>query len=93
MDLAEGDNGRRRGESDLPIEQDSQAVQEIVAAAKHRLRKVPHLTVQRIWCELQEGHLILQGQVPTFYHKQLAQEAVAGLNGVKQVVNDIEVVW
>ena len=77
----------------MPIEQDLQAVQGIVVAAKHRLRKVPHLTVQRIWCEFQGGHLILQGQVPSFYHKQLAQEAVAGLSGVTQVVNDIEVVW
>jgi len=31
--------------------------------------------------------------VPSFYHKQLAQVAVAGVTGVAQVVNDIEVVW
>ena len=46
-----------------------------------------------IWCEFQSGRLVLQGQVPSFYHKQLAQEAVAGLEGVAQVVNDIEVIW
>jgi hypothetical protein len=31
--------------------------------------------------------------VPSFYHKQLAQEAIAGMAGVDQVVNEIEVVW
>ena len=31
--------------------------------------------------------------MPSFYLKQLAQEAIAGMAGVVQVVNDIEVVW
>ena len=65
----------------------------IVEAARERLHKQSHLSVQRIWCEFQEGILILRGQVPSFYHKQLAQVAVAGVRGVSQVVNDIEVVW
>jgi len=65
----------------------------IVEAAKGRLRNSPHLATQRIWCDFDRGELVLRGQVPTFYYKQLAQEAVAGLDGVEQVVNDIEVVW
>jgi osmotically-inducible protein OsmY len=65
----------------------------IVETARQRLRKQSHLSVQRIWCEFDEGSLILRGQVPSFYHKQLAQVAVAGMKGVAQVVNDIEVVW
>jgi osmotically-inducible protein OsmY len=65
----------------------------IVAAAKERLRNRSHLTVQRIWCDFDDGRLFVRGQVPSFYYKQLAQEAVAGLNGVCQVVNEIEVVW
>jgi osmotically-inducible protein OsmY len=65
----------------------------IVAAAKERLRSQPRLNVQRIWCEFAAGRLCLRGQVPSFYHKQIAQVAVAGLDGVTQVVNEIEVVW
>jgi osmotically-inducible protein OsmY len=65
----------------------------IADAAKRRILHQPHLTVQRIWCDYQEGRLFLWGQVPSFYHKQLAQEAVAGMDGVCQVVNEIEVVW
>jgi osmotically-inducible protein OsmY len=62
-------------------------------AAKQRLQQQPHLTVRQIWCEFQDGRLFLRGQVPSFFHKQLAQVAVAGLDGVRQVVNEIEVVW
>jgi hypothetical protein len=32
-------------------------------------------------------------RMPSFYFKQLAQEAVAGMEGVRQVVNAIGVVW
>ena len=53
----------------------------------------PHLKMQRLWCEFDEGQLTLRGQVPSFYFKQLAQEAVAGLDGVRQVINEIEVIW
>ncbi len=45
-----------------------------------------------VTCELSDGVLILHGQVPTFFQKQLAQEAVFDLDGVTQVVNQIEVV-
>ena len=65
----------------------------IVAAANERLRNQSHLTVQQIWCEFDEGQLFVRGRVPSFYYKQLAQEAVAGLKGVRQVINDIEVIW
>jgi osmotically-inducible protein OsmY len=65
----------------------------VVDAAKQRIFHQAHLNMQRIWCEFTEGRLFLRGQVPSFYHKQLAQVAVAGMDGVDQVVNDIEVVW
>ena len=61
--------------------------------AKQRICRQPRLTFQRIWCEYDGGRLFLRGQVPSYYYKQLAQEAIAGMAGVDQVVNDIEVVW
>lgn len=66
---------------------------DVVASARQRLVKHPHLTLQRIWCDYAGGRLLLRGQVPSFYYKQLAQEAMMDLAGVCQVVNDIEVVW
>jgi osmotically-inducible protein OsmY len=66
---------------------------EIAVAAKRRIVHQPHLSAQRIWCDFDDGNLFLRGQVPSFYFKQLAQEAVADLEGVNQVVNEIEVLW
>jgi osmotically-inducible protein OsmY len=66
---------------------------QITMDAKQRIVHQPHLSVQRIWCDFDAGRLILRGQVPSYYFKQLAQEAVADLDGVDQVVNEIEVLW
>jgi len=53
----------------------------IAESAKRRILHQPHLTKQRLWCEYHEGQLFLRGQVPSFYFKQLAQEAVIGSVG------------
>ncbi len=66
---------------------------ETADVAQKRVFRQPHLAFQRIWCEHAGGRLFLKGQVPSFYLKQPAQEAIAGMAGVVQVVNDIEVVW
>jgi osmotically-inducible protein OsmY len=42
--------------------------------------------------EFREGLLLLKGRVSSYYHKQVAQEAVLRLDAVEQVVNQIEVV-
>ena len=68
-------------------------IKSIVAKAQERIAQHSHLAVQRIWCECNGRTLFLYGQVPSFYLKQLAQTAVAGLEGVTQVVNEIEVLW
>ena len=65
---------------------------EIAEAAKDRLERSPYRTVRGVTCEYDDGVLLLAGRLPSFYHKQLAQEAVAGLPGVVQVVNATEVV-
>jgi osmotically-inducible protein OsmY len=38
-----------------------------------------------------EGLLVLRGCLPTFFHKQVAQAAVAEIEGVIQIVNQIDV--
>ena len=72
---------------------DETQVNQILALAKDRILHQSHLSVQRIWCEYKGKRLYLRGQVPSFYLKQLAQTAVSGLDGVSQVVNEIEVLW
>ena len=64
----------------------------VAQAAKDRLRSNPHWPVRRVSCECDEGRLFLRGRLSSFFHKQLAQEAVADVDGVTQVINEIEVI-
>ncbi len=65
----------------------------VVGQAQEQLRAVPYISFRDLRCEYRHGLLILRGQVVSYYEKQLAQEAVARLQGVTQVVNELEVVW
>lgn len=65
---------------------------EVTEAAKDRLRRTPYQALRALSCEYDQGALFLRGQLPSFYQKQLAQEAVVGLVGVAQIVNETEVV-
>lgn len=46
----------------------------------------------RIRCEFAEGMLILNGDVRSYRHKQLAQECTREIAGVEQIVNRLRVV-
>ena len=70
---------------------EQKTVDDITEAAQVRLRHSPYRTIRSISCRFDDGVLTLVGRVPTFHHKQLAQTAVAGLLGVNQVDNQIEV--
>jgi osmotically-inducible protein OsmY len=63
----------------------------IKEAAMECLLKSPYHDVRRVLCEYDHGILVLRGRLPTFHQKQAAQEAVARVKGVTQVVNRIEV--
>ncbi len=63
----------------------------IAEAANERLRNSPYRALREISCKWDQGVLVLRGHLPSFYHKQLAQEAVAGARGVTQIINEIEV--
>jgi osmotically-inducible protein OsmY len=69
----------------------SPAAQDVVRMAEHRLSTDPHRALRSVACEYRRGILYLRGRLSRYYHKQLAQEAVARLDGVTQVVNEIEV--
>ena len=63
----------------------------VAAEAGRCLRASPYMIVRKMSCEYREGVLLLRGRVASYYHKQVAQEAVARLEGVVEVVNEIEV--
>ena len=64
---------------------------EIVTAASAVLAKssVPELRNLRV--DEESNELQLRGRVRSFYHKQLAQEAILPLAGNLQVVNHVDV--
>jgi osmotically-inducible protein OsmY len=59
--------------------------------AEDRLRSSAYLALRVIGCADHEGSVTLRGCVPTHYLKQLAQEIVGGTEGVRAIINRIEV--
>ncbi len=63
----------------------------IAEAANESLLNSPYRALRGVMCECDQGIVFLRGRLPTFYYKQLAQEAVVRVRGVIQVINEIEV--
>ena len=66
--------------------------QEIAEIARAKLRGSSYLELRDIRCDFSGGVLTLQGCVPTYHLKQLAQANVAEVPGVLEVDNRVEVV-
>ena len=60
--------------------------------AEGRLRGNPYLALKNVSCDWLDGVLVLRGCLPSYYLKQVAQEAVARLEGVERIDNQIQVV-
>ena len=67
---------------------------DLSALARHHLENHPHFRgrVSDVFVEHKGRTLFLTGRVPTFYLKQLVQEAVRHVPGVQQVRNLIDVI-
>jgi len=59
--------------------------------AESRLRSNAYLALKQIACDFDDGVLVLRGRVSSYYLKQVAYAAVAGLAGVRRVVDLIDV--
>ena len=57
------------------------------------LRHNPYLTRKVVQCEAHDGHVVIRGEVGSYFQKQMATEAVRKLNGIEQIDNQLEVVW
>jgi osmotically-inducible protein OsmY len=63
----------------------------VVDAARRSLQASPYTALRTVSCDYDQGTLFLRGRLASYYQKQVAQEAVLHLEGVDQVVNQIEV--
>lgn len=66
--------------------------EDLAAVARKCLRASAHRALRYLTCEYGQGILILRGRVSSYYDKQLAQESVRHLPGIKGLLNGIEVV-
>ena len=66
---------------------------ELQTRIDHALKRSPHFLGEHVTGTNDEGVVVLQGRVDTFYHKQVAQEILRKLSGVERVVNLLEVHW
>ena len=65
---------------------------DVIADAIRRLEAALHSSIRRcVQIDFYEGVLIVRGQAKSYYHKQLIQEAVRGIDGVEDIVNSVEV--
>jgi hypothetical protein len=67
----------------------------IVASIRERLEQHPHfrgrtslLTIESI-----DGAIVVSGRLPSYYLKQLLQEAIKEIPDVSQIDNHVDVVW
>ena len=72
---------RRRGDS----------FDKVAEEVRKALQRTPYPLLRKLYFEYERGIVILRGKLHSYYHKQLAQEAVRGVHGVTRVVNEIEV--
>ena len=53
----------------------------------------PHLAGNRVRIENRAGHVVVRGHVGSYYQKQMAQEALLRVEGVRELRNQLEVSW
>ena len=56
------------------------------------LERSGYSALRRVRCEFRDGVLRLRGRLPSHYLKQIAMAAVAEAEGVRTIINEIEVV-
>jgi len=53
----------------------------------------PYLSGRTLRFEAHDGKVTLNGVVASYFQKQMAQEVIKRLDGVKQIDNHLEVTW
>lgn len=70
------------------MQRESIGLQDLVESTLHRRM----LGSRSLRFELRDGTVVLSGSVRSYYQKQLAQESLRGIDGIRGVENQIEVV-
>ncbi len=84
--------GRAASDGHLANAEATHACNDLAQVARSCLQTTPYADVKAVQCECHEGVLVLRGRVSTYYHKQLAQEAVRDIQGIESIVNVVGVI-
>jgi osmotically-inducible protein OsmY len=60
---------------------------------ENALTSNPYVPWKSVRCRTDRGQVTLCGRVSSYFQKQMAQEAVRRLDGVRQIENLLEVKW
>ena len=63
----------------------------VESAAQKELAATGYYPLKALSCRFRDGTLTLQGQVPSYFHKQMAQEAIRRVGSIRAIVNEIQV--
>lgn len=69
----------------------NQPAQELKRRAQSALARNPVFSLRDLTVESHDDAIMISGSVTSFYHKQLAQEAVLAVVGAMEVVNSVHV--
>ncbi len=53
----------------------------------------PHLTRNHLHFNTNDGRVTLRGRVTSYFEKQMAQEALRNIEGVREIENRLTVEW
>jgi hypothetical protein len=94
-------NTPRFGTTDHPISSIEHPAMNTVAFSKPLFDRIhealtanPHVpNCRQLRIEAADGNIVLEGNVRSFFEKQMAQEAIRRIDGVQMIDNRIEVSW
>jgi osmotically-inducible protein OsmY len=55
------------------------------------LKRNPYLSGRKLRFETEQGRVTLRGVVRSYFQKQMAQEALRHVDGVREIFNELEV--
>jgi hypothetical protein len=88
-----GAEGPERPGGDAFFQEDTfmSATAPMVSRAEQALRQSPHPALRRLSVEVTDDRITNSGRVPSYYLKQLAQEAVMPWRERRELVNQVTV--
>ena len=66
---------------------------EFGAKVASALENNPYIRHHQVHFEAREGHVRLSGRVRSYFQKQMAQEMLRAVEGIRSIENEIEVSW